>query len=383
MFSLSKKSLGPHLCGAYLKFATKEHLDAVKSQAAKVDATFCNLQFPKNSYSDLNYAGKKLIDLHKYNSSASCSRHFKKTGSSALFVQSPYMEHYPEWFLSLISEVNFAYAGYSLNLVDYFPGQYGSPFIKNSKYLLAGSHNEYIGYQKHSNQNSHVLLTGNPLMYNLRERIKLSGSRENPPHILLWAPHWIQEWETSNNGFARWDIALDLIHQFALKNPENLVIFRPHPILRVAIQGYLNPNLKIKNNEVIKTQAKDSFKNLLFRFGLLLNLQNVEMSRESMIEDVLRANYLITEGVSIIGYWATTGKPIVVLRDESSPEFNEDGKTLLSAIAQVGDTDSLREWLKEIHQKERNIPNCDLIEISQTVHPTFQQSPAKIMLENL
>jgi len=380
---LTEKRFNVHICGAYLKFATEEHLDAVKSQATKAGATFCNMQFPKNSYSDSNYGKKTIFGSKTLNSKHRFIKHFEKMDSAALFIQEPYIENYPDWFSSLATEVNLAYAGYSLNLVDYFPGQYGSSLIKNSKYLLAGSHNEYIGYQKCSSQKSNVLLSGNPLMFKLREQIQLMGTKKHNHNILLWAPHWIQEWEDSKNGFARWEIALNVIHKFVVKNPECLLILRPHPILRIAIQGYLNPRHKIVSNEVRKTQDTNSFKDLLSRFAQLIRLPNVNMSSASMIEDVLRADYLITEGISIIGYWATTGKPIAVLRDQNSPTFNEDGSNLLSAMEQIGDADLLSEWLKLNFKKEQTRNNDDMVEISRIVHPTFQDSPLELLLKTL
>jgi hypothetical protein len=107
------------------------------------------------------------------------------------------------------------------------------------------------------------------------------------------------------------------------------------------------------------------------------------MSSASMIDDVLRADYLITEGISIIGYWATTGKPIAVLRDPNSPTFNEDGNNLLSAMEQIGDADLLSEWLKLNFKKEQTRNNDDMVEISRIVHPTFQDSPLELLLKTL
>jgi hypothetical protein len=102
-----------------------------------------------------------------------------------------------------------------------------------------------------------------------------------------------------------------------------------------------------------------------------------------MIEDVMRSDFLITEGVSIIGYWAATGKPLVVLRDADSPTFNDDGNKLLSGIEQIEDAKSLFEWLKKSYTEEHVKTNFNLIEISQTVHPTFKESPIEMMLRNV
>jgi hypothetical protein len=265
MLSESQKRSEFHLCGAYIKSATQEHLDAIKIQTTNAGSFFCNLQFPKNKYSDMNYSNTGRFQSNVYNFEHTFIRHITRMKSKALFIQEPYKDFYPAWFSKQITEVDFAYAGYSLSLVDYFPGQYGSDLIKNSKYLLAGSENEYVGYQKNASHKSNVMLTGNPLMYNLRESLKFTNSQTNKSKVILWAPHWIQEWENSENGFARWDTALDLLNSFLSKNSDCSLIFRPHPILRIAIQEKIKVDKRKTNNEVLKTKESKKFQQTLSR----------------------------------------------------------------------------------------------------------------------
>lgn len=49
--------------------------------------------------------------------------------------------------------------------------------------------------------------------------------------------------------------------------------------------------------------------------------EKVELSSTSLISDCLHNDLLVTDGVSIIGFWATTGKPQAIMRRPDSPEF--------------------------------------------------------------
>jgi hypothetical protein len=370
-----------HLCGAYLAFATREHLAALTFESNRKEIELCQANFVDTSFSDRNFKTKKFSFHRTYETKNSLLAHIEKSKSRAIFLQSPYIDHYPDWFLDLHESANLAYSGYSLSLVDYFDGQYGSQLIRNSKYLLAGSHDEYRNYTRFGNKNSVVVLTGNPLMYSLRKQLESISKLRKENRILLWAPHWIEKWESNEKGFAKWEIAIESVFSFAEKNMDKKVIVRPHPIFRNIIDAYLNNNSKILNRESRRASLSNSVLEILPIMKKLLDLRNVELSNSSMIEDVLSADMLITEGISIIGYWATTGKPILVLRDIKSSSFNAEGAQLLLATDQASDVVEILDWIKMASSLSPIKLNNELIEISQSIHPTFKKSPLELMVE--
>ena len=368
-----------HICGAYLSFATQEHMDALKIQGKSIGIKFCKSRFQRNEFSDAKY-GTSRFNLNKpYVSKESLISHFLTTKSEAMFLQSPYPEHYPGWFEGLDREISFAYAGYAIFLNDYYPGTYGSSIVQKSKYLLASSQDELNGYRAVAPSDAVVLLTGNPLMFQLRKKIAENQERSKRSVRILWAPHWTKSWIDSSEGFGRWEVGLEAIHIFARKNPDKEIVFRPHPLLRAAIAVELGEEKSLKNRESIKTSDSLSFKIFIEGLREFFKLKNVKMSKHTMLQDVYRSDLLITEGISIIAYWATTGKPILVLRDSRSPKFSTEGELLLTKIEQTDNAAQILSWLNS--RSTFTDVNRELIALSESIHPTFNKSPLEMIFE--
>ena len=367
------------MCGAYLSFATQEHMDALKIQAKSVGIKLCKSTFPNNDFSDKNYRTSRFNLNKSYISKESLVSHFSTTKSKAMFLQSPYVEHYPDWLNGLDREISFAYSGYSISLADYYPGTYGSSIVKNSRFLLAGSQDELNGYRAVAQRDAVVLLTGNPLMFQLRKKIAENQEHSKRSVRILWAPHWTKSWIDASDGFGRWEIALESIHIFARKNPDKEIVFRPHPLLRAAIEAELGTEKSLKNRESRTTSQSHSFKILMKELREFLKLKNVNMSKYTMLQDVYRSDVLITEGLSIIAYWATTGKPILVLRDSESPKFNTEGEMLLEKIDQANEIPQIVTWLNSNSRSTVLDVNRDLILLSDSIHPTFSKSPLEMI----
>ncbi len=366
-----------HICGAYLSAATLEHMDALKTQCSNSKIEFCKATFPNNTFSDSNYVSSRLTFTKPYKSRQSLISHYSDSKSRSMFLQSPYQEHYPDWFENLHTEISFAYSGYSINLADYYPGTYGSTIVRNSRFLLAGSQDELNGYMTVARPDAIVQLTGNPLLFQLRKMIIENKNRPEKQMRILWAPHWTNSWQDSTDGLARWDIALEAIYTFANKNSDKEIVFRPHPLLRAAIEAEIGKEKILKNRESIKTQQSDYFRAFVEQLKGFLQLKNVKISKNTMLQDVYQSDLLVTEGLSIIAYWATTGKPILVLRDDRSPKFNAEGEELLTIIDQANLVAETLSWL-DLHSTTRKT-NKALVDLSHNIHPTFNKSPLELI----
>ena len=340
--------------------------------------------FPQNDFSLDSGHHQKIKNAQLHIDAASIVKHYNKSNSRAMFLQSPYLEHYPEWFLSLQSEVKFAYAGYGISLSDYYEGQFNAPLIQLCKYLLAASPYEVMGYQKYLGPDSFVFFTGNPLMYELRKILSDSTATKGSFRArLLWAPHWSKDWLYGKHGFAQWKKTVGAVLEFAHLNPLIEVVVRPHPILREAITASLLENRLLKNREALKSIDLESDVHELDDFVKLINLPNVIMSTNTLVEDVLRSSHLITDGVSIIGYWAATGKPMLIVDSEEGSPFNEDGKLIMAISDQAVSSEEITNWLDKANFTSRTPINIGLQELSRNIHPTFSKSPIQIFHESI
>jgi hypothetical protein len=340
------------------------------------------MKLPKNDFS-MNLDGHLVSsDSQLHVDSRSILDHYRSKKSKAIFLQSPYPEHYPSWFSSLQSDVSFAYAGYGISLSNYFEGQFNTPLIQLCKYLLAASPYEVGGYQKYLEQDSTVFFSGNPLMYELRRAIHDEAyvQAQFKPR-LLWAPHWSKDWINGTQGFAQWRKTIGVVLDFANSNPKIEIVVRPHPILREAILASHFENRETTNRESLKTIDLNSDLDQLNNFVKLLNLPNVSMSSNTLLEDVLWASHLVTDGVSIIGYWATTGKPMLVIENQGGSPFNEDGKLIVSTTDSAVTVEEISLWLNKANFDSPTPTNVDLQELSRNIHPTFPKSPLQIFYE--
>jgi hypothetical protein len=256
---------------------------------------------------------------------------------NATVLQSPYLEHYPSWLEAEMEKSSFVYLGYGISLSNWHDGHYRLPIFQKLRIRGVDNLLSYIPAKVRHWRSTKLL--GDGLMQNLmNSNTESDGGLEG----LLWAPHWSQSWFGSAKGYSRFIDALDPILRYLGASPEHCVTFRPHPILLEAIKVTLGSDSS-KNREVISTAV------LLepFRAEIqsLLESPRLRVSNQSLTKDVLQHSRLVTEGVSIIAYWAITGKPMAIWRDKDSPKFNAMGTFLSLLFTRVRSAEELYLWL--------------------------------------
>jgi hypothetical protein len=307
--------------------------------------------------------------------------HLAMRNSCFIFLQTPYMEHYPNWLHSF--HRRFAYAGYGLPMTDWDEGHFGQEFVKKSTLLIAGSSYEFQGYKEIINSEADVVFSGNPMMWKLRQQLTKQNADFDQGLQLLWAPHWSPNWFTSKRGFSRWKECLLPILEFSKANPKVKVIVRPHPILSLALESQESSTESVMSREVLSVQSEEFFEENLRLYDELLHLENVSVSQNSLINDVLNSDFLLTEGVSIIGYWATTGKSIAVYRDQDSPPFGGNSESLLKEVEVLSSSVSVAHWLNGLTAYKSDLKNERLVELSEVLFPTFSENPIQLALKDL
>jgi hypothetical protein len=291
-----------------------------------------------------------------------------------VIVQQPYLEKFPTSFVEsefLDRTVNFGY-GPMLAGNDYFfgrsAGQFGfSGYIRGGltlvhhgsfreKFLRAGVHE------------SRLLNAGDPLTWKLRAELRDSSAGTTFESDLLWAPHWTSRTWTGNKlGYSNATRDLEVVLNLAASGV--LVKVRPHPLL---IQIHLN-DLQIdlnRHQDVFSLEFEEKWREFV-------SLPNVSVSDDSMLHDVLTARTMLTDGVSIIHYWALTGKPIAVSRNARSPGFAQQGDGMLSRCAMTWNAYDVERWFENaISSTELDF---ELIEGTFDLVSDFGDSPGAIL----
>ena len=356
-----------HVCLARLDMTTCEQIEIIAIHLNEIGIDYCFIGFPANSFSMLSVNFRHHSDSRICNSAVELEQEYASHNSIMLVLQSPYPEHYPNWLIDLSSRINFAYAGYALPLIDWNYGHFQTPIIKESKFLLAASKQELNGYKKNARRDAEVHLVGNSVMFEIRRRLHTKKSNQLEKRTTLWAPHWSHSWYESKTGFSRFELVLPSVLQFFSRHKDQNLVFRPHPILREIL---FTPMPDLASREALSTKERMNFLESASTLQELLSLKNVTLSENNLIDDVFIADQLITDGVSIISYWATTAKPMCIVMDDLTPELNKAGKSLVRKVHKVDNSEGLNKFLSNA-----NSPGMSTIRKSLKLHPTPKRPP--------
>jgi hypothetical protein len=341
----------PHICLAARALSTVEHLGAIARQAETAGLDLCWLDLadePGIAAAIRTYADADASPL-VVASAEDLSGHIHARRSVAVWIQSPYPEHYPEWFWTSVAG-RVAYAGYGLTLSTWEAGLYDLTPYRDAAWLVTESRDTQEGYIARGVDPARVLLVGNPLLAELRLR---DGRELDRPFKILWAPHWSEDW-FGGRGYSRWRETVGPVLRYAQEHPRSRVLVRPHPLLPPAVA-------RAPDDDAAAAAFRE-----------LSNLPNAMTSTGRLVDDILSSKALVTDGVSIIAYWSATGRPLGVTRDADSPPLNAVGQALVAAAALLDSPERVTSWLE-------TAPDAPLDErrraLSAEFHPTFDTSP--------
>lgn len=259
---------------------------------------------------------------------------YSKFREYKFFAQTPYIDdHYHPRTAKLFSHRSIGYLNYGINLEASNPVNFDLEIFKQFSPMLVANQFENAIFIARGAKSPNLVVTGMPGPYEvfLQNQTRVLYQLSGKPVTLLWAPHWNREWST-------WERVLPELLRFAKEKPEVRVLIRAHPLLmqisgRTLPKGYL---LSEATSERISEELNE-----------LLSQSNVQISGGTMVSDCLESDWLLTDGISIIAYWAATGRPLAVTRKLQSPEFSGFGRRLLN-YAQIIDMErpgQVFEWL--------------------------------------
>ena len=341
------------MCMAPLSNSTIEHLHTLAMQAEAEGFTTCWLDLGHETgiaEAVKKYSGRNSVPVRH---ERDLDKHLKANRPVAIWLHTPYPEHYPPFFWSSVETWPLAYAPYSSGFPSgsWEHGEFGLDTFKKCTWLLATHEGMREGYLRHGIAAERILLTGGPIMYEIQN----SPSSPEDRNDLLWAPHWIEDY-FGQGCFTTWRWVAPLLLSHAKAHPEISIVVRPHPFLAAMIE---------------KASPDDADAN---NYRHLLALPNVRQSQRSLIDDVLASDALLSEGMSLNVYFATTGKPLGMTRGTVS-EITEEWQFMLDISDELTTAESTTEWLEALPHAQPTPARQNAI---AEVLPTFGQSPLAI-----
>ncbi|MDA8863415.1 hypothetical protein N9H87_04270 [Pontimonas sp.] len=278
----------------------------------------------------------------------------------AVWLDTPYVKALPEAWRRLPGTVRLVYSGYGIQLTEWQEGHFGLPIFEHIDPIMVSSQSDFdhfIGFGREK-----LIFSGDPLLY---EVSRVSRGKKEPQVVekILWAPHWTTRWVDGTPGFATWQWSTKPLYKYFRSNPERFLVIRPHPLLNI---------------------REGSWKSRR-HYRKLIALPNVSVSEESFLADLLRTQVLISDGVSILGYYGALGKPVVFLQNAgAAPPLNENGRKVSASCFPVDSSRGLTRILTH-HIFLPDIPclSRDLPEVVREHFPLFNSSPGKILLDYL
>jgi hypothetical protein len=289
----------------------------------------------------------------------------------AVFIQTPYLETLPILWQPVLASQSICVPGYGPHLSgdDFWwgssRGQFGLSGFVLARYVFAANHSIARSFYDCGLSSSQVVLTGDPLTWSMRRDSLIDDPQTT--FDLLWAPHWTPLNVTGRRrAYRNIERDIELVLDFA--EAGNSVCLRPHPLFVKRIEE--DPNFLS-----LALGALDQ--NLHHVWEELIAHKNVKLSSATMVEDCLRCKRLLTDGISIVFYWALTGKPTAISYRPDSPTFAEFAAPLLNEIPKLLTENDTKNWLADASTHSQ----ATLIERCYEIIPDNQQSPIEIFLE--
>lgn len=338
-----------HICLAAQGNTTVEHLQSLALQAEAEGYEVCWLDLghqPGIPEIVKKFSGREAVPVHD---ERALTKHFKRNRPVAIWLHTPYPEHYPAYFWPVAEKWPLAYSPYASGFPSggWEQGQFGLDTYKKCSWLLATHESMRDGYLRHGVDPDRILLTGGPMMYQIQHPTSVPELRND----LLWAPHWMEDF-FGNGSFATWRWVAPVLLEHVRAHPEMSLVVRPHPFLTKAIEA-----------------APDDDDAEAYRS--LLALPNVRLSDRTLVDDVVASDALISEGMSLNVYFATTGRPLGMTRGAIA-EYPGEWQTVLDISDELRTPEAVAEWLEAL-------PNAplrpDRTAFMAALLPTFERSP--------
>lgn len=345
-----------HLCLTALPNSTLEHMQVLERQARDEGFDVCWLDLghqPGIAEAVETYAGRRPTPVH---TEEALRQHVAKHRPVSVWLHTPYPEHYPEWFWRAAEDFPLAYTPYGATIpaTVWEEGAYGLDTFRRCTWLVASDADLRDGWIAHGVPPERIVLGGDKMYFEIRRRRDEPVERRD----LLWAPHWIEDM-FGKGSLATWRETAPVLLDYASRHPETSLVVRPHPFLEKAIE-------EAPDDDVDATA-----------YRRLLALPNVQRSDRSLAEDVLGSDALISEGMSVLVYFATLGRPIGMLQGTLT-EVADVYLEILAACDALPTPEATLAWLERLPEASADPALATLME---RLLPAYDRSPIAIWNE--
>lgn len=285
----------------------------------------------------------------------------------ALMPQTPYLDDsYAPEYQEALATIPLVYMNYGLHVFAQ-PHYMSNPALfSRFRFLLAESSYHYDELVNAGIPADQVLQVGHPSAYWLRRqwtrKFRLRAS-------VLWAPHWTRE-------FSTWEDTLPTVLAIARARPRVRIRLSPHPLLE-RLTGLALPEGYDKAK-----QTKESSGQLLLE---LENQENIVISRDSMLRDIVETDMCITDGIAPIGFFGLTGKPLAVTTSSQrlaayAPNYSES----LKYVFESGSQSEIFDWaLKQLDAGVVGRVSRAQVQAAYGAVSSYDKSPGSLLLKHL
>lgn len=322
------------------KSGIQEHQIALAKQleASGVDPIFITFENAQNG----SFVSSANVEINFIGNRVQLMRLVQSVSANYCVLGTPYEEHYPRWFVASPG-LNLIYAGYALPVKLWFSGAYLNPLLSRTQLIISGSRRDHKLLKSHYPAQA-IKAWGNPLLWNLLNSHSIESSTGTGVKEILWAPHWSPAWDQYPRGFSRINETAQTIHAFFDSPRASVIRFRPHPLLLRAIM--VARGFQADNDREVQSVLANIKPRTIEVIQDLEDRKLLSFSTSTMIQDISSSALLITEGVSILGYWPFTGKPVFVIRDADSPLFDREGEAIIRFGSIGNSSTDLEQFLK-------------------------------------
>jgi hypothetical protein len=232
----------------------------------------------------------------------------KENMNSIIIPQTPYLSSsFNIKIAGFLREANnVLYYNYGVLLWNDYISRNGIEFFEQFKLILTSFEDEATMFQNAGITKDKIYNIGNAFIDEIeKQRDKKKQLFPVTQNRIIWAPHWSMEWGSLHIS------SKILLEYFQSNRLMNLTI-RPHPLLTALTN---RTSLEVNREIVPDLQGVKYLTNLL-------KLPNVNISQNPLLSDIEQHSALITDGISIVVYWAMTKKPQLFIHDASSPSLS-------------------------------------------------------------
>lgn len=285
-------------------------------------------EFQEQSYQDLLIYLKKLncrvFEATTYEGEV--AKWLEHLTPAACFYVHPFDDARPEYYraenVSKTSRV--IYVPYAFAMAKSEQLYFGNPFYSFCWKIFVEGPSRLADYMKRGYDPKRVCATGLPKLDMLRECLGQdapdywpSGARSDITRKrIIWAPHWTLRWYENPSGYGQFQRYAGLFTYLARSRPQWDIVLRPHPLMfSELIQS--------------KTMTEGEVTKFIHDFN---SFPNTKVDGDGPYYHAFAsADVLVSDGVSFLGEFLITRKPIIYLRNPLGPGFNTFGEKLVSA----------------------------------------------------